>query len=614
MKKLFEKFPPVSTESWEEKIKKDLKGGDYHKKLIKPTYEGFEILPYYREENLKAISYLEALPGQFPYVRSHRKENNSWLIRQDIKVKNLKDDNQKALEILMKGVDSLGFDLSDYEGDISEKEIEVLTKNIFADTVELNFKGIKDPVTFTEILVRLAKKYNRDLEKINGEIDFDPLGEALVQGHLQDDYLSIAQEMISRSKHLPHFHTLVIKANHFHNAGATLTQEIAYALAQAVDYLHFLTDEGLSVREIIPKMKFHFAVGSEYFMEIAKFRALRYLFAHIVSAYGLLEDNCARMYIHAETSLWNKTIYDPYVNLLRSSTEALSSILSGVDSLRIIEFNTPAGEIDETAERIARNQQLIMKHESYLDQVIDPAAGSYYIENLTQNLIESAWSEFLKVQQEGGFKEAIQSSFIQSRIASSSKIKQNDIAYAKKVFLGTNRFPNQSEHLHIDPKSATPQKTKIEKLNFMRGAEAFEKLRLTMDAYAFEKYRPGVFLLTFGDRSMRRARMQFAANFFAVAGFEILEMQEEKSLDQAVEEAISKKAAITVFCSSDQEYSRLAEMHIKKLKVNSIPVIAGNPAEQKEYLQSIGIEHYIHNKSNILEVLGDFVSICIERS
>ena len=609
MKKLFEEFPPVSTKSWEEKIYKDLKGADYHKKLVNKTYEGFEISPYYRKENLEEISYLDVLPGQFPYVRSHRTKDNTWLIRQDIMVKDLEKANQKALDILMKGVDSLGFDFSNYEGNISENEIEILTKNIFADIVELNFTGIKNPVELTEILVHLAKKYNRNLEKINGEIDFDPLGEALVKGDLKDDYLLKAKAMIEKSQHLPTFRTLLINAKHFHNAGAILSQEIGFALAQAADYLNFLTDEGVSVREIIPKMKFHFAVGGEYFMEIAKFRAVRYLFAQIIRAYGLSEEKCAQMHIHAETSLWNKTIYDPYVNLLRSSTEALSSILAGVDSLRVLEFSTPTGEIDEIAERIARNQQLIMKHESYLDQVIDPAAGSYFIENLTQNLIEKSWEEFLKVQEKGGFLEAIRSSYIQSEIKKSIQSKQEDVARTKKVFLGTNRFPNQSEILQEAEKYLIQKpilSTEIEPLSFERGAAAFEKLRMKMDAYAFSHERPKVCLIPFGNLAMRRARMQFAANYYAIAGFEIVEIQTPENLTASIEEALKKQSAVIVFCSSDEEYSQLSEEQISKLKVKSIPVIAGNPKETKQYLQSIGLEHFIHVKSNVLQDLTFF--------
>ena len=215
MKRLFEEFPPVSTGMWEQKIQQDLKGADYRKKLISKTYEGFDILPYYRKENLKDIPFLEVLPGQFPWIRTQRKENNNWRIRQDIKVQSIEEANEKALDILMKGVDSVGFDFSAYKGEISEEVIERLTKNIFADIVELNYSGLSGTLTLAKILPALAKKYNRNLDKIEGEIDFDPLGDALLDGRLPQDYLQTLKEMIEATAHLPHFQNLDGKSEKF---------------------------------------------------------------------------------------------------------------------------------------------------------------------------------------------------------------------------------------------------------------------------------------------------------------------------------------------------------------------------------------------------------------
>ncbi len=614
MKKLFEEFPPVSTEMWEQKIQQDLKGADYRKKLISRTYEGFEIRPYYRKENLDDIPFLNVLPGQFPWVRTRKKENNDWRIRQDIKVVSIEEANEKALDILMKGVDSVGFDFSGYEGEISESVIERLTKNIFADIVELNYTAVASPVALSGILTALAKKYNRNLDKIRGEIDYDPLGDALVHGKLPQDYLHTVKEMIRASEHLPHFKTLLIKAKHFHNAGANITQEIAFALAQAVDYLDFLTDMGLSLREILPKMKFHFAVGSDYFMEIAKFRAVRYLFAQIIKAYGLSEETCEGIHIHAETSSWTLTLYDPYVNLLRSSTQALSAVLAGVDSLRILHFDAAFGKENKTAERLARNQQLIMKHESYLDQVIDPAAGSYYVENLTLQLIQSAWAEFLQVQEQGGFLQALYAGTIQQKIKTSLSTKEQDLAKGKLAILGVNRFPNRNESLDSEdvlPESAaTAAGTDIETLPVRRAATAFEKIRHQMDIFASQNKRPKVCLIPYGNLAMRRARAQFAGNFFAVAGFEIVELQVDH-LEDAAKEVAAIQPVATVFCSSDAEYAALPQAVVQAVKEHSIPVIAGYPKEALDYLRDIGIEEFIHIRSNILERMEYFVSLSI---
>ena len=403
---------------------------------------------------------------------------------------------------------------------------------------------------------------------------------------------------------------MTVKAKNFHNAGATLSQELAFALAQAVDYLDFLTDMGLSLREILPKLKFHFAVGSDYFMEIAKFRAVRYLFAQIIKAYGLSDESCKGMHIHAETSSWTLTLYDPYVNLLRSSTQALSAILAGVDSLRILHFDAVSGKENEMAERMARNQQLIMKHESYLDQVIDPAAGSYYVENLTYQLIQSAWAEFLQVQEQGGFLQAILSGSIQQQIKNSQSVKEQDLAKGKIAVLGVNRFPNRAESLDttdISWDATTPSATDIETLSPQRAATAFEKMRHQMDVYASQNGRPKIFLIPFGNRAMRRARAQFATNFFAVAGFEIVEAA-ATDLSAAVKEAEKVQALACVFCSSDDAYAGLSKDTVEAVKKHSIPVIAGYPKEALQHLQSIGIEEFIHIRSNILETLREFVS------
>ena len=349
-------------------------------------------------------------------------------------------------------------------------------------------------------------------------------------------------------------------------------------------------------------------------MEIAKFRAVRMLFAQIIKAYGLTDSKCAKMNIHAETSLWNKTVYDPYVNLLRTSSETLSAILTGVDSLRVLEFSAARGESSDLSERIARNQQLIMRHESYMDYVIDPAAGSYYIEHLTDKLAEKAWAEFLVIQEKGGFMEAIKSSYIQNEIEAVAQKKQEDIAKAKIAFLGTNRFPNENESMDkvslqklFDKKSNTTP-TEIKTLHLHRGAEAFEQLRMKVDAFSLKNKRPKVYLLTFGNLTMRRARLMFAQSFFAVAGFEMIELPESKDIQKTLEELPKDDLSITVFCSADQDYTQITKEHRQTIVGKSIPIIAGSPKEEKEYLERIGLNYFIHVRSNLLEVLKGLVS------
>ena len=432
-KKLFTEFPQVSTKEWEGVIKADLKGADYEKKLIQKTYEGFQVKPYYRSEDLKKVDYLDTLPGKFPFTRGSNKDGNNWHIRQDIIVDDIKNANKKALDVLMKGVTSLGFILNPkFEPTIDD--IEQLCENIYADAVELNFICFHNSIEVVQHVVKLVKKYNRELDKINGSVDFDPIGQYVLKGSFSESAeasFDLAKNMIETAGLLPNFKVITVNGQFFQNAGATIVEELSFSLAQGVSYLTELTDRGLSINDIAPRMKFQFAVGSNYFMEIAKIRAARMLWAQIVHAYGPCCDSKAKMYIHSTTSNWNKTIYDAHVNMLRTTTESMSSIIGGSDSLTVNPYNAIFEQSTEFSERIARNQQLLLKEESYFDKVVDPASGSYYIENLTDSIAEEAWKLFLEVQEKGGFLEAFKSGLIQKIIKDTAQKRDMDIATRK---------------------------------------------------------------------------------------------------------------------------------------------------------------------------------------
>lgn len=616
--KLFSEFPSITTKEWEDVIQKDLKGADYDKKLIWKTGEGFPAKPYYRSEDLENIDFLDTLPGQFPYIRGDKKEGNSWHIRQDIIVDDIKKANKKALDVLMKGVTSLGF-IIDPKFEPTMDDIEQLCENIYADSVELNFVCFHDSYKVVQHVEKLAKKYNRELDKINGSVDFDPLGQYVFKGKFQvssDASFDQAKKMIETAGHLPGFKVITVNGKYFQNAGATIVEELAFSLAQGVNYLTQLTERGLSINEIAPRMKFQFAVGSNYFMEIAKIRAARMLWAQIVHAYGPCSDCKAKMNIHSTTSDWNKTAYDAYVNMLRTTTESMSSIVGGSDSLTVNPFNTIYEQSTEFSERIARNQQLLLKEESYLDKVVDPAAGSYYIENLTNSIVEESWKLFLEIQEKGGFLEAFKAGFIQNTIKETTQKRDLDIATRKEVLLGTNQYPNPTEYKKDDLKSSvfeafdcTEKDAEVETLKMYRGSQAFETLRYQTDLFAKSNQRPKVFMLTMGNLGMSRARSQFAGNFFACAGYEIIDNNGFKTVEEAANACISEKAEIAVICSSDDEYAEIAPKLYDLLNDKTILVIAGYPKAILDQLQSKGIKHFIHVRTNVLETLTEFQNL-----
>lgn len=611
--KLFKEFPPVSTEEWINKIEKDLKGKPFEK-LIKKTEEGFNIKPFYREQDIRNINHTANMPGEFPYIRGEKISENNWLLRQDLTVKNIKEANKKALDISLKGIDALGFVFPENMLPDTD-DLELLLTNIRADILELNFSG-GEPEKIVKSVDKLAKKYNRSLEKIKGSVNYDPLGFYSLHGHFKNGERQDFNTMFSlfeAGKHLPAFQLITVNAHIFHNAGGSIVSELAYALAIGTAYMTYLTDNGISADEAAQKIRFHFAIGSEYFMEIAKFRAFRYLWSKVVNAYGIKNIQKAAATIHASGSYWNKTVYDPYVNMLRSTTETMSAIISGVDSITVFPFDNTYATPDDFSERIARNQSLILKEESYFGKVNDPAAGSYYIENLTEELITYGWKLFLETDKKGGYLHLFKNGEIQNKIKKEAKIKDMDIAFGKKAVLGVNKYPNFTEHLKklenesvLFPKNINTDKQETEPLTIYRGAMAFEQLRYKTDKYSLHKPRPKVWMFTYGNLAMRRARSQFASNFFGVAGFEIIDNKGFETIEQGIKKALKDKPDIVVLCASDEDYKTLALQAFKALKNNFIVILAGYPEEIREKLQKEGFNNFIHAKSNLLEELKKY--------
>lgn len=613
--KLFPEFPPVTAGEWENKIFEDLKGADYEKKLVYKPNEGIHVKPYYTSDDIKALEYLSPYPDAFPYVRATKKAGNDWLIRQDIVVSDLKRANEKALDILMKGIDSLGFIL-DEDKEYSKDDLDLLLKNIFAEMVEINFRSGRNAVQLMQNHYDMLVRYNRDFQKIHGSIEFDPLGRLISKGNYfvsKDEDLDQCVQMCRVSAYLPHFTIINVNGVHYHDAGSTIVEELAFSLSQGAEYLTLLTEKGLSINQIAPKIKFRFATGSNYFLEIAKYRAARLLWAHIVKAYGPSKEEVTKMKIHATTSRWNNSMYDPYVNMLRTTTEAMSSIIAGIDSLTVVPFNEVFEKPSDFSERIARNQQLLLKEESYFDKVLDPSAGSYYIENLTDSIAAEAWKLFLEVDALGGFIEAATQGFIQGKIAETAKKRQSDLANRKDILLGVNQYPNFTEYKTEKVAASvykqddqTTDGAVVETLKTFRGAQPFEETRYLTDQFATDHKRPAAFMFTFGNLNMRMARSQFSRNFFACAGFDVIDNLGFKTIEEGVHAFIDSKAEIAVICSSDDEYPVIITGIMNQLKDKAVIVIAGYPKDHLEQLRAAGAEYFIHVRSNVLEELGKF--------
>ena len=607
--KLFSEFEPVSTEAWIAKITADLKGVPFEKKLVWKTGEGFNANPFYRLEDLEGLKTTTSLPGEFPYVRGTKKDNN-WYVRQNIEVECCKAANEKALDILNKGVTSLGFVIKG--DDVNAENIATLLNGICPECVELNFNTcLCKAEALLSILVEYYKSKGADLNKCVGSVNYDPFKKPLIKGHKNEDWVATASAVLKAGEALPNYRVLAVNAFQLNNAGAYIAQELGYALAWGNELLAKLTDAGFSVDEVAKKIKFNFGISSNYFMEIAKFRAARWLWAEIVAAYKPACDCACKMNVHAQTSQWNMTVYDAHVNLLRSQTEAMSAAIAGVDSITVRPFNEMFETPDEFSERIARNQQLLLKEESHFDKIVDPAAGSYTVEVFTNSIADVAWKLFLEVEDKGGFGTEVAAGEIQKAVNASNEARRKAVATRREILLGSNQYPNFNEV--AGDKINEPEacccggghdcgEATVTPLDFSRGASEFEALRMATEKSG---KTPKVFMLTIGNLAMRLARSQFSSNFFACAGYKIIDNLGFDTVEEGVDAGVKAGADIIVLCSSDDEYATFAPAAYKALAGRAQFVVAGAPACMEE-LKAQGIDQFIHVKSNVLETLQAF--------
>lgn len=604
---LFDVFSPVSAEEWKAKITTDLKGADYDKKLVWRTNEGFNVQPFYRKEDIEGLSTIGTLPGEYPYVRGTR-NNNDWLIRQAVQGKTAEEANAHARHIIDKGVESLGINL---RGDLSGASISEILSGIDLKKIEVNIACCPGKaVEVAEELVGVISAAGAEGD-FRGSIEFNPYRRLLKHGlPFPKSIVETGKSLYEAVKGVKGLKCFAVDSFMLNNAGAFITQELGYALSWGSEWLAVMTEAGLTVAEVAGRIKFNMGISSNYFMELAKFRAGRMLWAEIVKAFGAEEEAC-KMHVHAVTSMFNQTIYDAHVNLLRSMTETMSAALAGVDSLETLPFDVCYTTPDEFSERIARNQQVLLREESHLDKVVDPAGGSYYIETLTASIAEQAWKLFNEVENAGGFGELVAKGEIQEKVNASGVKRHLDVARRKETLLGTNQYPNFNEtalqKLHEGGScgcgcGTSVSDSAVASLVMDRAASQFEQLRLDTERAS---NRPKVFMLTIGNLAMRLARAQFSANFFGCAGYEIIDNIGFNTVKEGVDAAVAQGADVVVLCSSDDEYAELAPEAYKELDGRAMFVVAGAPACAED-LKAVGIENFINVRVNVLDTLVGF--------
>jgi methylmalonyl-CoA mutase len=568
--KLLQEFPPVSTQAWEEAIARDLKGADYGKKLIWQTDEGLAVKPYYRAEDIAALDHLAGVPDDSSCLPGARR-NGDWRIREEIDAADPEQANHAARHALAAGAEEIAFSNVSIE---HEAGLGLLLANL--REIPVHFDDATEP-----LLRLLMERFAKQPAVAPVSTGFDPLSD-----------LDFAAETISTSTFM--FTPFTLHGEEFEESGATAVEEVGLTLAAGVEFLAGMQDRNVDIDRAVSSIAFSFAIGANFFFQIAKFRAFRILWAQAVESFGAGR-NSANASIHARTSLWNKTVYDPHVNILRATTEAMSAALGGVDSIAVAPFDECYKKPDEASRRLARNTQILLKQEALLSRVADPGAGSYSIEVMTDFIAREGWKAMQAIETAGGYRKARKDGVIERMLKQSLAAKEKAVVSRRRTFTGTNNYANLEEKAldRIDSSRVT---------SGLRATQSYEQLRLRTERYAAKTGKcPRVLLAEFGDVKLRSARSGFAANFFACAGFDVVAKQFVNA-----GEVCANDAEMIVLCSGDGEYLAMATELIPKLRASGREthvLIAGNP-DSAEQLRSVGVADFVHIRSNPIELLA----------
>lgn len=429
--KLFTEFPEITKNDWISQVNKDLNGKNFDDTLVWHPLENFDIQPYYAREDL------DNLPIEVIQASQKNKKTGSWQNRPSVKYTDEKETNTLVISYLQRGADAVNIDFS--STDLHQVDLVRLLNNIKLSDTPIFFTTLQG----TELLVNLSK-FIHYLPK--GGVQADVIANSFTTESLEGNKLTWenTKQVISQTDQYPNFQALSVTSHIFHNAGANAVQELAFTIASAVENLDKLTDLNLSPEQIITKLEFSVSVGTNYFVEIAKLRALRYLWSKVLESYNCssLINDCQ---IHCQTSSFYDSTLSPYTNMLRATTEAMSAVMGGCDALTVLAYDSVIGEQNsELGERIARNVSILMREEAHLDKTTDPSAGSYYVENLTYQLSTEAWKLFQKVESMGGITAAFEKGFIKEKINKSYEAKVKNLQNGK-VMVGVNKFRVESE-------------------------------------------------------------------------------------------------------------------------------------------------------------------------
>jgi len=624
--KMGTQFQEVTYEDWIKAAEAQLKGKPFDK-LFSKTYEGITIKPLYEAKDVENSF---PLPGQVPFVRGTNEEDSSWLVNQFISGEDFEKLNENLKKALNRGQNSLYFSVDPvYHID----HLSTILKDIHIEEVHLYIDATRNRV-FLPLFIHYCEKQQISTSKLNGTIAIDPFYEMVRLGEDEKAFQKASDFLLSSIKwsiqNDIHLNLALLNSKEFHEAGSNIVQELAFTFLKAIELLETLTDQGISVEDITKRIQFSFQIGSDFFMEIAKLRAAKIVWATIVQAYGGKED-AQKISIHAETSTLNKSKLDSHVNLLRTTGEAFAAVLGGVDSLTITPFDE-VNQSSELAERIARNTHFIMQEESLLNKIQDPAGGSYYIDSLTNSLAEKVWEMIQSYEKDGGFIKALKEGKVQKEIEEIYLLKKKDIEYKKRILIGTNVYANLGEELIISEhkKDFKPlyftnfkdfeasldrieqnggnalslreeltllDNAKVAPLIRNRLSEPFETLRFNAENFKkLNGYYPTLTIVTIGQLKHYKPRLDFVKGLLATGGMDVkvLSAQDHEDIDDQM----------IILCGRDEDYDQLDNTFIDSLKNKAKHLwIVASP--DNKYADKWRIEKTVHAKLNAYEWLQD---------
>jgi methylmalonyl-CoA mutase len=463
-------FPYTSFDEWKKVAEKDLKGLPFDKKLITKTYEGIDLQPIYTNEDLSNNPLVDSFPGFHNHVRGNKSKGNvenSWLVSQELPYYSPADYNAALKFDLPRGLSIINFKLdkatllSKDPDTASENEIgfggtsvstyediEACFRNVDITKYPILVNGGYSALPVFSLFISYFKKTGINLKKINATFLSDPFVYSLASGTTPFDVDAAFDEIYKMTKwsidNKANIKTIGICGYEYVNAGASAVQELAYVMSSAIEYINQMIKRGLTIDEIAPRIHFTFGITTFYFMEVAKLRAARILWSNIIDAFKGKEES-KDIFIHSKTSVYNQTQNDIYVNMLRTTTEAFSAVVGGADSIYTSPFDETIGLPDEFSRRLARNTQIVLREESHVNNVIDPAGGSYYVETLTSDVAIKSWELLKSIETNGGMFEALKTSVPQDEIEKLFASKHKDYAKRKNVLVGNNMYANIKE-------------------------------------------------------------------------------------------------------------------------------------------------------------------------